>query len=162
MTPARFREIVSASGDTVSLMPELGRVPYSTNAVVSNVMTYASGKIFREGMAQTAHTVAGKHIVFTVESKFYHQTMRAIATYDAKAAVLKSYGLYSDQNGRDVVTEATVIYNYTNKTYTMASSYGDFKETTTGTHTDTEETSKTVTYKNGELFMTREVQTHPL
>jgi hypothetical protein len=162
MTPARFQEIVSTPCDTVPLASELASVPFWTNAVVSNVMTYASGKVVREEMTQTACTVAGKYIVFSVQSRFYNRTMHAIATYDVKAAALKLYGFYSDEHGRDVVTEATIVYDYTKKTYTITSSYGAFRETTTGSYTGTEDTAKTVVYKDGELFMTREVKTRQL
>jgi hypothetical protein len=162
MTPARFQEIVSTPSDTVPLVRELASVPFWTNAIVSNVMTFASGKIFREEMLLITCTVAGKYIVFSVQSKFYNQTMRALLTYDAKAAMLKSYGYYADDHGRPVVTEAAIIYDFSNKTYTMASSYGDFRETTTGSYTEAEDTARTTVYKNGKLFMTREVKTHPL
>jgi len=38
--------------------------------------------------------------------------------------------------------------------YTITSSYGDgFKETTTGSYTDTEDSAKTVGYKEGVLFI---------
>jgi hypothetical protein len=146
MTPARFREIVGTPGDVVPLMPQLAAVPFWTNAVVSNVMTYASGKV-----------------VFTVQSKFYNQPMNSILAYDEKASALKVYGLYGDGHAGDIVTEGTAIYDYARKTYSIISSYGDgFKETTTGSYTDTEDSAKTVGYKEGVLFMTREVKTRPI
>jgi hypothetical protein len=162
MTLARFREIVGTPGDAVPLMPQLAAVPFWTNAVVSNVMTYASGKVFREELTQTARTVGGKFVVFTVQSKFYNQPMNSILAYDEKASALKVYGLYGDNHAGDIVTEGTAAYDYTKKTYTSISSYGDgFKETTTGSYTDTEDSAKTVVYKDGVLFMTREVKTRP-
>ena len=162
MTPARFREIVGTPGDAVPLAPQLAAVPFWTNATVSNVMTYASGKVFQEEMAQTARTVGGKYVVFTVQSKFYNQQMNSVLAYDEKASVLKVYGLYGDGHGGDIVTEGTAVYNYAKKTYTITSSYGDgFKETTTGSYTDTEDSAKTMVFKDGVLFMTREVKTHP-
>jgi hypothetical protein len=163
MTPARFREIVGTPGDAVPLVPQLAAVPFWTNAVVSNVMTYASGKVFREEMTQTARTVGGKYVVFTVQSKFYNQPMNSILAYDAKASTLKVYGLYGNGPGGDIVTEGTAVYEFAKKTYTIISSYGDgFKETTTGSYTDTEDSAKTVVYKEGVLFMTREVKTRPI
>jgi hypothetical protein len=163
MTPDRFQAIASAPGDAVPLIAQLSAAPFWTNAVATNVMTYASGKIFKEVMTVTAHTVGGKHIVFTAYSPFYQQPMQAIVGYDTKASVLKTYGLFGDGHGGNIVTEATVVYDFGKKTYTMTSSYGDgFKETTTGSYNDTEDLAKTVVYKDGALFMTREVITRPV
>jgi len=163
MTPARFREIVGTPGDAVPLAPQLAAVPFWTNAVVSNVMTYASGKVFQEEMTQTARTEGGKYVVFTVQSKFYNQPMNSILAYDEKASALKMYGLYGNGPAGDIVMEGTAAYDYAKKTYTITSSYGDgFKETTTGSYTDKEDSAKTVVYKDGVLFMTREVKTRPI
>jgi len=163
MTPARFREIVGTPGDAVPLMPQLAAVPFWTNAVASNVMTYASGKVFPEELTQTARTVRGEYVVFTVQSKFYNQPMNSILAYDKKASALKVYGLYGDGHADDIVTEGTAVYEFARKTYTITSSYGDgFKETTTGSYTDREDSAKTVVYKDGVLFMTRKVKTHPI
>jgi hypothetical protein len=163
MTPARFREIVGQPGDAVPLVPKLAAVPFWTNATISNVMTYASGKVLQEKLTQTARTVDGKYEVFTVQSKFYNHPMNAILTYDEKASALKVFGLFGDGYGGDVVTCGTAVYDYAKKTYTITSSYGDgFKETTTGSYTDKEDFAKTVVNKNGFLFMTREARTIPV
>jgi hypothetical protein len=163
MTPARFQEIVSAPGDVVPLIAPLAAAPFWTNAVATNVMTYASGKIFKEVMTVTAHTVGGQYVVFTAYSSFYQQPMQTIFGYDAKALVLTTYGLYGDGHGGNIVTEATVVYDFDKQTYTMNSSYGDgFKKTTTGSYTDTEDVTKTVVYKNGALFVTHEIVTRPV
>jgi len=163
MTPARFREIVATPGDALPLVPQLAAVPFWTNAAISNVMTYASGKVYEEALTQTACTVAGKYEVFTVHSRFYKQPMNAILTYDENAQALKVYGLFSDGQGGDIVTCGTAVYDYAKKTYTISSFYGDgFSETTTGSYTDREDFARTVVYKNGFLFMTREARTRPL
>jgi hypothetical protein len=163
LTPAQFREIVSAPGDAVPLVPRLAKVPFWTNVVASVVMTYPSGKVVKEEMTETAYTVRGKYVVFTAQSKFYHQPMNAILTFDAKTSALKVYGLFGDGHGGDIVTEGTEVYDYANKTYTITSSYWDgFKETTKGSYTDTEDIAKTLVYKNGTIFMTREVKTWPV
>lgn len=163
MTPARFREIVGKPGDAVPLVPQLAAIPFWTNAAISNVMTYASGKVFQETLTQTARTVGGKYEVFTVQSKFYNQPMNAILTYDETSSALKVFGLFGDDRGGDVLTCGTAVYDYAKKTYTITSSYGDgFKETTTGSYTDKEDFAKTVVYKNGVLFMTREARTSPI
>lgn len=162
ITPARFREIVAAQGDAVPRIPQLASVPFWTNATISNVMTYATGKVFQEELTQTARTVSGRYVVFTVLSKFYNQPMNAILAYDETASALKVYGLYGNGQGGDIVTEGTAVYDYAKKTYTITSSYGDsFKETTTGSYTEAEDSAKTVVYKDGVLFMTREVKTRP-
>ena len=163
MTPARFREIVGKPGDAVPLVPQLAAVPFWTNATISNVITYASGKVFREELTQTARTVGGKYEVFTMQSKFYNHPMNAILTYDEKSSALKVFGLFDDGYGGDIVTCGTAVYDYAKRTYTIASSYGDgFKETTTGSYTDKEDFAKTVVYKDGVLFMTREARTSPM
>lgn len=156
-------EIVGKPGDAVPLVPQLAAIPFWTNAAISNVMTYASGKVFQETLTQTARTVGGKYEVFTVQSKFYNQPMNAILTYDETSSALKVFGLFGDDRGGDVLTCGTAVYDYAKKTYTITSSYGDgFKETTTGSYTDKEDFAKTVVYKNGVLFMTREARTSPI
>ncbi|MEI7809755.1 MAG: hypothetical protein WCJ07_14855 [Verrucomicrobiota bacterium] len=162
MTPGRFRDIVNSPADAVPLVSQLAAVPLWTNAVVSNVMTYASGKVFSEEMTQTARTVGGRYVVFTVQSKFYNQPMNALLVFDEKTAALKTYGLYRDSHGDDMMTEGTVVYNYAKKTYTITSSFGaGFNETTTGSYTDTEDHANSKVYQSGALFMSREVVTRP-
>jgi hypothetical protein len=158
MTPELFRQIVAKPGDHVLLIPELSDVPIWTNADVHVVMKYASGRTFTEKVMQTTHTVDGKYIIYTINSDFYHQTMSSIMAFDEKASTLKVYGLYSDSHGGDAITESAVVYDYAKKTYTGTSSYGDgFKEITTGSYNSTNDFSHTLVYKNGALFMTREV-----
>jgi len=92
MSPARFREIVVCPA-TRCRWRRTAAVPFWTNAVVSNVMTYASGKVFREEMTQTARTVDGKYVVFIVQSKFYNQPMNSILTY--KCQGIRPKGVWS-------------------------------------------------------------------
>lgn len=162
MTPTRFREIVNSPSDTLPLIPQLAVVPFWTNAVITNVMTYASGKVVQEEMTLAGHTVNGKYVVFTVQSKAYSQPINAILAFDEKSSALKTYGLYGDGHGGEIVTEGTAVYDYARKTYTITSSYGDgFNETTKGSYTDAQDFAKTVVYKDGTLFMTRETTTRP-
>jgi len=163
MTPARFREIVALPGDAVPLVPPLVRVPFWTNSTVNVELKYATGKVFQEEVAVKARTVSGKYVVFDGYSQFYHQPMSSLLTYDEKSSDLKLYGLYADSQGNPLVTVGVGKYDATHKTYTVTSAYGEgFKETTQGVYTDTEDTAKTVVLKNGVLFMTRVVKTHPL
>jgi len=158
MTPELFRQIVAKPGDLIALTPELSDVPIWTNADIHIVMKYVSGKTFTEKIMQTTRTVDGKYIIYTINSEFYHQTMSSIMIFDKKSSTLKVYGCYSDGHGGDVMTESAVIYDYAKKTYTGTSLYGDgFKEITTGSYTSTNDYSSTLVYKNGALFMTREV-----
>lgn len=162
MTPERFRKILRTPGDAVPLVPQLAAVPFWTNAVANNVMTYASGKVFREEMTVSAHTVTGKYVVFTVHSKFYNRTMHSILTYDEKASALKVYGLFGNAQGGQIVTQGTAVYDYAKKTYAITSTYGDgYEEITTGSYTPKEDFAKTVVYKDGILFMTRDTKTIP-
>jgi hypothetical protein len=164
MTPARFKEIVAMPGDGTPLIPKLATAsPVWPKATVSVVMKYASGKTFTEEVPQTAKTIGGRYIVFAGQSSFYHQTMYGILTYEEPAAAYKLYGLYGDGHGGDLVIAGTVVFDTAQKTYTMSSSYGDgFKEHTTGSYSDTENSDRTLLYKNGEWFMTRETKSHPV
>lgn len=121
-------------------------------------MTYASGKIFSEEMSQTAKTVGGKYIVFAADSKYYQQTMNCILTYDERAAAIKIYGLYGEH-----VTEGIVIYDALKNIYAITSSYGDgFLEVTVGSYSDTESSDRTLIYKDGVLFVTRNAKGWPV
>ena len=163
MTPRQFREIISLPGDAVPLVSQLAAVPFWTNAVISNVMTYASGRVFHEEMTLTARTVGGKYVVFTVFSKYYKQFVSSILTYDETAAALKEYGLFGDGHGGDILTEGMPVYDYAKKTYTITSSYGDgFNEITTGSYTEREDSARTEVYKDGVLSMRRDVMTRPV
>ena len=163
LTPDKFREIVATPGDKVPLQPKLAAgSPLWTNATVDVVLKYQTGKVFKEDITQTAKTIDGKYIVFTGQSQFYHQPMSSILTYDEKASALKVYGLYGDGHGSDVVTEGLIVYDYGKKIYSASSTYGDgFKEITVGSYSDMESSDRTLVYKNGILFMTREVKSHP-
>jgi len=156
MTPERFQEIVDTPGDTVPLSRRVDiGVPLWTNAEINLVLTYASGRVVTEKMQGTAKTIAGKYIVHTIQSELYHQPMHSIFTYDEKSGVFKEYGLFSN-----LVTEATLVFDTKAKTFTAKASFASgFTETSTGSYSDTEETSHTVTQKDGEYFMTRDVTT---
>jgi len=89
--------------------------------------------------------------------------MNTILTFDEKASALKAYVLHKNRQGSDIITEGSVAYNFATKTYAITvSSQGNITETTKGSYTDTEENAKTVIYKDGVLFLTREVTTWPV
>ena len=161
MTPTRFQQIVNMPADTVPLSAPLSSLPRWPQFVTSNVMTYAAGRVFQEELKGTTRTVGGKYIVSAVQSRFYQQPLHSIVAYDAQASAIKTYGLSGDGRGGSRVTEGLVAFDFAKKTYTMTSTYEGFQETTTGNYADREDRSKTVVYKDGALFLTREVITRP-
>jgi hypothetical protein len=157
MTPKRFRELVATAGDTNALRPELASLPFWRDAKCSITMKYQDGKVFREECTQIAKTVAGKYIVFSMDSQYYKQTMHAIAGYDDKASAVRQWGLFGD-----TLTEATMIFDPKSKVSASTSRYGDgFMEISAGSCSGTEMTDHTVVYKDGVLFMTRDAKTWP-
>lgn len=162
MTPARFHQIVNTPGDGKPVVGPMAASPFWTNATVHIVMTYASGTNFEEEMPVTGRLVGGKYFVGAMESKYYHQTMYSIVECDPEFPRVKIYSLFGDGHGGESVVDATAVYDLSARTYTTTSSYGDFKETGSGHFTDTEDVSKTLIYKNGALFMTREIEARPV
>lgn len=163
MTAARFREIAATPGDKVPLLPKLAAIPLWTNAEATVVMNYATGKVVQEELSPQARTVGGKYVVYSFESKFYHKPVNCILTYDETASALKNFGLYADGQADDVVVEGTWVYDYDRKVYAGTSTYGNgFQEITVGSYSATESSDKVMVYRNGVLFMTRYVKTHPV
>jgi len=158
MTPKRFRELVATAGDTNALCPELASLPFWRNAKCSITMKYQDGKVFKEECIQTAKTIGGRYIVFSVESQFYKQTMHAIAGYDEKASAVRQWGLFGD-----TLTQATVVFDPEKKLSASTSKYGDgFEEISIGSCSDAEMSDHTLVYKDGILFMTRDAKTRPV
>ncbi len=158
MTPKRFRELVATRGDTNALRPELASLPVWRAAKCSITMKYQDGRVFRESCTQKAKTIAGKYIVFSMDSHYYKQPMYAIAGYDEKASAVRQWGLFGD-----ILTEATMIFDPEKKVSASTSRYGDgFMEISAGTYSDTEMSDHTVVYKDGALFMIRDAKTRPI
>lgn len=158
MTPKRFRELVATAGDTNALRPELASLPFWRNAKCSITMKYQDGKVFKEECIQTAKTIGGRYIVFSMESQYYKQTMHAIAGYDEKASAVRQWGLFGD-----TLTQATVIFDPEKKLSASTSRYGDgFEEISVGSSSDAEMSDHTLVYKDGILFMTRDAKTRPV
>ena len=158
MTPERFRELVATAADTNALRPELAALPFWRSAKCSITMRYEDGKVFKEDCTQTAKTIAGKYIVFSMDSQYYKRTMHAIAGFDEKASAVRQWGLFGD-----TLTEATLIFDPETKVSASTSRYGDgFMEISAGSCSDTEMTDHTVVYKDGVLFMTRDAKTRPI
>jgi hypothetical protein len=158
MPPDAFKKIAGAPGDDTILSPQLTNLgPLWTNARVSLDLKYQDGKTFHEDIQRKVKTVAGKYLVFTVQSKFYQQPMNSILTYDEKASAYKIFGLYGD-----LVTEGIMNFDSENKIYSTSSSYGNgFNELGVGSRSDKMDSERTLVYKDGVLLMTREVKTVP-
>ncbi len=158
MSPKRFRELAATPGDTNALRPELASLPFWRNARCSVTMKYQDGKVFKEDCSQTAKTIGGKYIVFSMESQYYKQTMHAIAGYDEKSAAIRQWALFGD-----TLTQATMIFDPEKKVSASTSRYGDgFEEISVGSCSDTEMSDHTLVYKGGVLFMTRDAKTRPV
>jgi hypothetical protein len=158
MTPARFRKIASVPGDHIPLNPKLAATgPWWANVVVSVALEYEDGKTFKEEIAGTSKTVGGKYIVNTVLSKFYKQPMDSILTYDEKTSNYKVFAIYGE-----TITEGRIVYDFSKKIYATSSAYGDgFTEQGVGSYTDAGSSDRTLIFKNGVLFCTRETKTTP-
>ena len=158
MTPEQFRKLVATAGDTTPLVPQLARIPLWTNATVDIVLTYTSGKVFKEETPLTAKTIGGRYIVYTIQSKYYQQPMSSILTFDEKAPALKNYGLFGE-----VATESLIMYDFDKKITASTSTYADdYKEIGLGSYSTSESSDRTLVYKAGVLIMTRESTCHPV
>jgi len=158
MTSEQFRKLVDTPGDTNVLRPELASLPFWRNAKCSVTLKYQDGRVFKEECVQTAKTVGGRYIVFSTDSQYYKQPMHAIAGYDEKASAIRQWGLYGDS-----LTEATMIFDQEGRISASTATYaGGFMEISVGSHSEKEMSDHTLVYKDGVLFMTREVKTWPI
>jgi hypothetical protein len=158
MTAEQFKKLVATPGDTNALRLELASLPFWRNAKCSVTMKYQDGKIFKEECSETAKTVGGRFIVFSMDSQYYKQPMHAIAGYDEKASAIRLWGLFGD-----TLTESTMIFDLERKISASTGTYaGGFMEISVGSYSDKETSDRTLVYKDGILFMTREVKTWPV
>ena len=158
MTPELFNKLVATPGDTNSLRPELASLPFWRDAKCSVTLKYQDGKVFKEECIQSAKTIGGRYIVFSTDSQYYKQTMHAVAGYDEKASAIRQWGLFGN-----TLTESTMIFDSEKKTSASTSTYaGGFMEISVGSCSDKEMSDRALVYKDGVLFMTREVKTWPI
>lgn len=157
MTPARFREIVSMPGDSKALRKELSSLTIWKNSVCSMTMNFQDGREFKEECAQTTRTIGGDYVVFSLDSKFYKQTIHSIVGYDSASSTIRCWGLYGD-----VLTQATIVLDPEKKTSASISRYDGFEEITVCKISDTEMSEYTKALKDGVLFMTRTAKTRPV
>jgi hypothetical protein len=158
MTLEQFSKFVDAPGDTNALRPELASLPFWRNGTCSVTLKYQDGRIFKEECVQTAKTVGGKYIVFSTDSQYYKQRMYSIAGYDEKASAIRLWAHFGD-----TLTEATMIFDSDRKISASTASYaGGFMEISVGSHSEKEMSDHTLVFKDGVLFMTRDVLTRPI
>ncbi|HVU28205.1 MAG TPA: hypothetical protein VHG71_10790 [Verrucomicrobiae bacterium] len=158
MSVEKFQQIVTTQGDNIPLSEKLAIFPFWTNSKASVFLKYEDGKTFTEDDVQTAKTINGKYIVFTTQSQFYKKPMDSIVMYDENASSFKILAVYGD-----TIVEGTIVLDSEKKTYKTSSAYGDgFTEVGSGSYSDKENSEKTLVYKNGALFMTREVKSLPI
>jgi hypothetical protein len=157
MTPGQFRKLVSTPGDSRALRPELVSLPFWKDARCSVTLKFQDGRAFTEEMPLTAKTIAGKYIVFTADSQYYKQRRHSIVTYDDKAQAIKQWGLFGD-----TLTEETMLYDLAKKVCASTSRYaGGFMEITVASFSEKEISGRGLAYKDGVLYLTREVTTKP-
>ena len=158
LSPSEFKKIVATPGDAKPLRPELAALPFWRNAICSVRLKYEEGRLVEEDCPQTAKTVSGKYIVFTTESQLHKQPMHCIVGYDQRASAIKQWGLY-----KDTVTEATMIFDPEKRITASTSTYGGgYMEISVTSASDNEMSGHGLVYKNGVLFLTREVKTRPV
>ncbi len=158
MTLERFKKIVAAPGDTNALRPELASLPFWRNAKCSFAVKYQDGRTFKEECDSRAKTVEGRYIVYSLDSQHYKQTMYAITGYDEKASTIRDWGLFGD-----TVTEATTVFDPARKVSAWTSNYGDgFMEISVKSYSNEGMTAHDLVYKDGILFMTRDVKLWPI
>jgi len=158
ITVEEFTKIAAEPGDDTPLQPQLAKAgPRWTNATVTVALKYQDGRVFNEQGASVSRTVKGRYIVTTFDSQYYHQKMTAISTFDEKVSAYKTWGLFGN-----MISEQTSVYDFDKKIYATSGAYGDgFTELGVGSYTDKAETSRTLAYKNGVLYLTRDVTVTP-
>jgi hypothetical protein len=158
MTVERFKTLIAAPGDTNALRPELASLPFWTNATCGITLTYAAdGRTIKEECTQTAKTVEGRYIVFSTYSKDDKRTVYAVVEYDEAASAYRQWGV----NGETLIG-ATMIFDHERRISASTASYsGGFMELSVGSRTPKQMFDRTSVYKDGALYMKREVRTLP-
>ncbi len=157
MTVEKFKEITAMPGDDKALPPQLAEFPFWKNAKCRIVMKYQDGKTTEEECKATDKKIGGKYLVSGLESKTYKQPIYTITTYDEDSSAIKEWSLLGE-----TLTESTVVIDAKNNSFASSSTYADgFMEVTVGAFSSKELSSKSLVYKNGKLFLTREVKAFP-
>jgi hypothetical protein len=159
MSQKQFDDLFATPGDNVPLSPVLANgFPHWSSSVSSTVLKYASGQVVTDDLQVTSKTIRGKYIVYSMWSKFYNQEMHSILAYDEKSGGVKAYVPYGDG-----LVETHFVYDAKTRTNTEKYSYGDgFTVTTTGFCSDTGDSSHSLIYQHGALFVTRDATNRPV
>ncbi len=157
MTPEHFRALVATTGDSKPLRPELAPLPHWKSAKCRVTLNFQDGRVFKEEMPQTAKTIDGNYIVFSADSQFYKQRMHSIVGYDDTAHAIKQWALFGE-----TLTEETMLYDFDKKISASTSRYaGGFMEITVASFSEKELSGRALAYKDGVLYLTREVTISP-
>jgi hypothetical protein len=158
MTPEQFRRLAATEGDSVPLRAELRPLPVWKASQCSITMSYQDGKVVKEECAQSSKTIQGQYIVFTVDSKVYKRPMSAIVGYDETASAIRTWALFGN-----TLIQSTMVFDPEKKISASTSTYPEgFMEISVGSHTEKESSERCLVYKNGVLFMTREMKSWPI
>jgi len=157
MTVEKFREITSRPGDNVPLQSELAKVPWWTNTVANMVTTnFAgddSGKVSKTVSRGKARTVKGKYIVFYSDPESDRPARKSMLTYDERSSTYKTYGTFGTAPGYESLTEGTMVYDFTKKTYSETNTIeGSWKVISHGSYSTTQISATSCMYQDNHLL----------
>lgn len=158
MTLAKFRKIASSDGDAKAMRPELSKIPIWKESDAELKLNYADGRTILEKTRVTTKTVEGNYIVYSGYSTLYKTSMSSIIGYDEDASSITQWGVFGD-----VLVKAIIVRDDKNKTSASFSQYGDgYEEIATEHFSEAEITGHAKVFKDGVLFMTREIIARPV
>jgi hypothetical protein len=157
MTLGQFNKLVATPGDTNGLRPELAAFPFWKTARCTNFYRFQDGRELREECGATTKTIGGKYVVYSMDSQYYKEPIRAIIEYDDSASAIKSWGIITNS-----VAVTTVVCDPQKKITASTGTHGEFTEISVGTYSETEASDRVWVYKGGVLFVTRETKSWPV
>jgi hypothetical protein len=157
MTLEEFNTLVAAPGDTNALRAELAVFPFWKVAKCSTTFKLPDGRVFTEESVATTKTVGGKFIVWSMESQYLKQSLRAVIAYDEKASAIKSWGIAGG-----ALAVGTVVLDPEKRLVASSCAHGEFLEISVGSYSVTESFSRTSVYKNGVLSLMRDASYRPM
>jgi len=157
MTLEQFNTLVATPGDTKALRPELASFPLWKATRCRTVIKLPDGQVFTEESVGTAKTIGGKYVVYSTDSQFSKEPLRAVIGYDEKASAVKSWGIAGGS-----LAEGTIVFDPERRISAFTGTHGDIMQISVGTYSDTEAFTRMLVYKNGVLSLTREVRLWPM
>ena len=157
MTLEKFNTLVATPGDTNALRPELASFPLWKATRCRTVVRLADGQVSTEEAVGTTKTIDGKYVVYSTDSKFSKEPLRAVIGYDDKASAIKSWGIAGGS-----LAEGTIVFDPERRVSAFTGTHGEFMQISVGTYSDTEAFTRMLVYKNGVLAVTREVKLWPI